>query len=126
MDFLIGLAFLAAGVALGWAGFRRRRDNHFLARSAAAPALSDAQASLVAMGEITRAVVAAFVVLVGAGVPLAYHAAGGNGVLSVFSIAGFQAMLAGFLIWFVFRTKYPTSWRQATQGAAASPRPRPR
>ena len=125
MDFLIGLAFLAAGVALGWAGFRRRRDNYFLARSAVAPALSDAQDSLVAMGEITRAVVAAFIVLVGAGVPLAYHAAGGNGVLSVFSIAGFQAMLAGFLTWFVFRTKYPTPWQQTTRAAVPS-RLRPR
>ena len=61
------------------------------------------------------AVVAAFVVLVGSGVPLAYHAVPENGVISLFSIAGFQAMLVGFLIWFVFRTKYPTPWRQARQ-----------
>ena len=115
MDWVIGLAFFAVGTALGWAGFRRRRDNHFLARSAVAPALSDLQASLIAMGELARAVVAAFVVLVGSGVPLAYHAVPENGVISLFSIAGFQAMLVGFLIWFVFRTKYPTPWRQARQ-----------
>ena len=113
MDLVIGLALFAVGAILGWAGFRRRRDNHFLARSAIAPDLSDSQASLVAMGEIARAVMGAFVVLVGSAVPLAYHAVGSNGVISLFGVAGFQAMLVGFLIWFVFRTKYPTSWQQA-------------
>ena len=113
MDILIGLAFLTAAAALAWAGFRRRRDNHFLSRNAVAPALTDAQASLVALGEISRTVVTAFVVLVGATVPLAYHAVGSNLVISAFSIAGFQAMLLGFLIWFAARTRYPTPWRQA-------------
>ena len=115
MDFVIGFLFFAIGVTLGWTGFRRRRDNHFLARSAVAPDLSASQSSLVAMGELARAVVAAFVVLVGSGVPLAYHAVPENGVISLFSIAGFQAMLIGFLIWFVFRTKYPTLWRQTSR-----------
>ena len=113
MDFVIGFLFFAIGVTLGWTGFRRRRDNHFLARSAVAPDLSASQSSLVAMGELARAVVAAFVVLVGSGVPLAYHAVGSSRVISAFSIAGLQVMLVGFLVWFVFRTKYPTPWTQA-------------
>lgn len=106
MDIAIGLAFLAVGAALAIAGVLHRRRALALP-----PPQDDAPAgySLGAFGEIARGVVVTGVVLGGGNILLTYLALGNVGVVSAVSVGGFLGLLAGFVVWFVIRTKYPLS-----------------
>lgn len=102
MDIMIGLAFSAIGAILVALGLLHRRR-------ALAGARQGGGYSLGMIGEIARGLVVTGVVLGGLNILRTFLAVGGNGVLSAFGIAGFLFMLAGFVVWFVIRTKYTGS-----------------
>lgn len=97
MDVAIGSVFFAAGAILALLGVLHRRR----ARAAARPADDSA------FGAVARGVVVTGVVLAGINIVLTYLAIGGGPILTLFGLAGFLCMLAGFAGWFVIRTRYP-------------------
>ena len=103
MDVAIGAAFLAVGVALAVSGLLHRRRA-----LAAPPPASDAPPgySLGMVGVVARGAVVAGIALGGGNILRTYVAVGDNGVVSAVSVGGFLFLLAGFVVWFVIRTKY--------------------
>lgn len=105
IDVAIGLGFFAAGAVLAILGVLHRR-RALAARSAARDGGAGTAYSLGAFGEVARGVVITGVVIGGGNTVLTFLAIGSNPVISTFGIVGFVAMLAGFVLWFVIRTKY--------------------
>ncbi|MFZ5558067.1 MAG: hypothetical protein ACOZDY_15335 [Pseudomonadota bacterium] len=109
MAYWTGLVLFAIGGWLAWAGLAHRRRALALRGPAAAgaPAARADPRSLAAFGEIMRPVILFALAYLGVKTALAFWWLDAGRYLSLFDLAGFLFLLAGYGTWMVLKTKYP-------------------
>jgi hypothetical protein len=111
MRYLVGLVCFAGGAWLFWSAFARRA-RVLAAGQGAAPKLHP---SLQAMSDAMPPIIVLALIIVGAKMSLAFLVTDAGQYLSLFDLAGFLILLAGYGTSVVYRTRY----REAPRGGPA-------
>jgi hypothetical protein len=102
MRFIVGLVFFAAGAWLMWSALARRKR----AIAAGPDAQPEIRQSLQIIGEALPPIIVIALVIIGAKMSLAFFLTDAGRYLSLFDLAGFLFLLAGYGTSVVLRTRY--------------------
>jgi len=114
---VVGLLCFAGGGLLLWQALARKRR----ALAAGPEAAGKLHPSLQVIGDAVPPIIVTGLVIIGAKMTLAYFVADAGQYLSLLDLAGFLALLAGYGVSVVYRTRYrlaPVAEVRAPRGAA--------